>query len=395
MKRLFLCLVMSILVFSLILVGCAQTAPSPVPAPAPAQAPAPAPAPAPAAAPATGATPKPAPAAAPAQPIRLKFSNAIPTTDVYNKEIYPAWIKEIQTKTAAIGKPVEITLFGGGVLGKSDAQYPLVVSGVTDIAMYGREYWPGRFGLCEIMELPFMFESAAHASVVEWDLAQKYPEYLKEYSEAKLLWFQSTAPTQFQSRVKQIKAPQDLKGMKVLGKGTPVNSSLQLMGATPVAIIMPETYSALERGMLDTGIMEWQAVVAFRWTEVTKHRTQLPRGFFVNRLAVSMNWNSFNSLPKEVQKIFEETSGRYMTQLSGEGYDKANIAALKIIQEYDKKVGNPEIYNISAEELQTWKKTVAPVYDKWVADMTAKGYPAKAMFDDLIRLTDQLAKSGK
>lgn len=397
MKTGFLILLMAFVVAALILAGCAQQAPAPSPAPAPKPAPAstPASSPVPVSTPTQAAAPKPSSPAVAAQPIKLKFSDSVPLQDVFNKDIYPAWIKDIATKTAAIGKPVEITLMGGGVLGKSDAQYNLVMTGVADIAMYGLEHYGSRFPLNELIEMPFMFQTSANAALVQWEMAHKYPEFLKEFSEAKLLWFQPTAPTHFQMRGKMIKTPADLKGLKVLGKSTPTNKSLELMGATPVTVMMGETYQSLERGMVDGGVIEWQAVVAFKWMEVTKYRSQLPKGLFVNRLAVSMNNSTWNSLPPEVQKIITETTGRAMTQFSGDGYDKANNACLKVIQDFDKKAGNPELYNIPDEELQNWKKVVTSVYDKWIADMTAKGYPAKAMFDDAVKFADQYAKAGK
>ena len=105
-----------------------------------------------------------------------------------------------------------------------------------------------------------------------------------------------------------------------------------------------------------------------------------------------MNWDAWNSLPPDVQKIFEELSGSYMTNLTGEAVDKADISCRAGIEEYDKKVGNPEHYIVPEDEFQRWAEAVNPVYDMWIKRMEAKGLPGKAFLEDARRLAEKYSK---
>ena len=64
-------------------------------------------------------------------------------------------------------------------------------------------------------------------------------------------------------------------------------------------------------------------------------------------------------------------------------FDRANNANLLVLQEYDKKKGNPEIYWLPDDERQKWVQAVTPIWDEWVQDMEGKGLPGKAASEDL------------
>ncbi len=59
----------------------------------------------------------PTPAAAPAKPIKLKFSFAAPTRDLFYTDGFALWAEQLEQRTTAIGKPVEIVFYGGAALG--------------------------------------------------------------------------------------------------------------------------------------------------------------------------------------------------------------------------------------------------------------------------------------
>jgi len=59
--------------------------------------------------------------------------------------------------------------------------------------------------LSEVMDLPLLFSSSAHAGLVAEELFQTRPEIQKEFSEAKVIGFHPTAPSQINSREKQIR----------------------------------------------------------------------------------------------------------------------------------------------------------------------------------------------
>ena len=169
--------------------------------------------------------------------------------------------------------------------------------------------------------------------------------------------------------------------------------TVKALGGVPVSIPTPEQYIALEKGLLDVQVVNWEAMLSFKTFEVTKYRTVLPRGFISAFLGTGMNWDSWNSLPPDVQAVFEEVTGGYMTTFCGENFDAALEDCRPIIIEHDQKVGNPEVYNMPDDEFQRWLDAVAPVREQWVTRMEDMGYSnARAVLEDALSLVEKYSK---
>jgi len=94
-------LAITVMIIGLVVIGCSKPAQTPTPAPAP----------------------SPAPAPGPAEPIKLKLAHSVPPMSATHTAIIVPWTKMIEERTAAIGKPVQFTLFPGGALAKIPEQY--------------------------------------------------------------------------------------------------------------------------------------------------------------------------------------------------------------------------------------------------------------------------------
>jgi len=119
---------------------------------------------------------------------------------------------------------------------------------------------------------------------------------------------------------KPVKRPQDLKGIKLRGGGVCYDPLFKALGATPVQIPPPETYNALERGIIEGFGWPMQGVSDFGWVEVTKYCIEHPFYEHNNGLML-MNLDKWNSLPKDLQnKVMRETRA---WESDMEGYHKA------------------------------------------------------------------------
>ena len=184
-----------------------------------------------------------------------------------------------------------------------------------------------------------------------------------------------------------------MKGLKAMVRGGLDTQTMEALGTVPVPLPMPEVYLALERGTIDMATLNWEGSVAFKWFEVTKYRTELPIGLNASCLITAMNLDTWNSLPPDVQAIFTELSGVYLSKLLGQGMDKVQPVLVKnVIKKYDAKVGNPDFYYMPEDEFQRWVEAVTPIYEKWITDMEAKGLPGRAIFEDVQRLAKKYNK---
>ncbi len=368
MKRFFLLTLTVLLTGALVFTGCSQTASAP---------------------PLKTQTQPQATVTSPAttKTIELKFSSTSPPPPTSSLSIiHTNWAKLIEERTAAIGKPVKITFYWAEALAKMTDQYNLLLSGFADIvAPWGPQHFPGRMPGLEVLQLPCLFPSSEIASQASWQLIQKRPELQKETSEAKLLYFHSSPTAGISMRSKQIKTLDDVKGMKIAVRAGVTSETVTALGGVPVGIGVPDTYAALQSGVLDGGIINWEAQDSRKWYEVTKYRTGTPVCLFTDPLVISISWSTWNKLPTEVQKIFESTDvyGVTGSQKAGKDFDEYGMKALEKIKAYDQKTGNPEVYTVSKDDFQRWTAAVTPLYNAWIKNVAAKGVPGQAIFDDL------------
>jgi len=323
--------------------------------------------------------------------IKLRWSHGLPPMTVFHREVFVPWAEELKERTTAIGKPVEVSFFPAATLAKLFDQYDLLLKGGADIvSMWGPQHFPGRMPLAEILNLPFLFPSATAAGLTSFELYETTPELQEQYSEAKLLAFQPPAPYQFVSRTKEIKKLEDFKGLKVMARGGTDSETIKLLGAVPVTLQMPEVYQSLEKGIVDVGPLNWEGIANFKWYEVTKYRTQMPKGLMTSTLTISMNWDTWNSLPPDVQEIIDEMTGRGLTEKCGTVMDNADTSLYEAkIKPYDEEVGNPGRYMMPDDEFQRWLEAVDSIYKEKIEELESKGFPGKATFEKLQQLAEK------
>lgn len=103
---------------------------------------------------------------------------------------------------------------------------------------------------------------------------------------------------------KPMKDLADLKGRKVRTFGPSLPDLMSAIGASPVSLAYAETYSALERGVVDCGITGSGSGNAAKWFEVTSHQYTLPLSWSTAAYFVNLAW--WNKLAPDVRKFLED-----------------------------------------------------------------------------------------
>ena len=368
MKKVFLVTLAVILVSGLILSGCAQPAPAPAPVPAPAP--------------------------SPAEPIKIRWVLPVPPMAIFNGGMLIPWSEMIHERTAAIGKPVELVFFYGESLTKADEELTALLAGVMDgCSMLNVEQFVPGGGIVGVMHMPLLFNNTMTTAQTVMEMYEKYPEFQDFYSDIKLMWFQPTGPANVVvSTKKPIKTLEDFKGLRTWAEGRYGVELADALGSVAVDIPIIDVYISLERGGLDYVAKDWEALMAFKWFEITKYRSEMPRGFQSGSLVSGMNWDSWNKLPPDVQAIFEELNGRFMTEFIATNFDNAAAGLRGVITGIDGEKGNPPVHQVPQDEFQRWVEAAQPVYDSWLADMEADGLPGRAVFEDVCQLADKYAQ---
>lgn len=112
-------------------------------------------------------------------------------------------------------------------------------------------------------------------------------------------------PAQIMFCRKAMKDLGDLKGRKVRTFGPTLNDLMAAIGATPVSLAYAETYTALERGVVDCAITGSGSGNAAKWYEVTTHQYTLPLSWAVSGYFANLAW--WNKLAPDARKFLEDT----------------------------------------------------------------------------------------
>jgi len=323
--------------------------------------------------------------AASSKPIRLVYSDFRTGEAFTVKGMVVPWAKDIETKTNG---RVKIEMYPNGTLGAAEDHYDMVVHGVCDIAGPMIEYTPGRFPIFEINKLPMLFPSAEVAGAVLNEIAQKYCVGT-ELKDVKVLWVESTTPLQLQLKKRPVQTMEDLKNLKINCEGRIVAQTLKALGAVPVNMATPEIYSSLERGVIDGTVFGWEGTIAFKIQDVTKYRTECD--LCVMAWPIIMNLAKWNSLPADIQKVFEDLSGTKRARMAGAAFDATDKYIKQAIMGIDAKVGNPKPTVLSDDERARWLETVKPIWYQWAKEKDAEGLHGTKVLEETIQLIERYA----
>ena len=313
--------------------------------------------------------------------IVLSFNHLFPQVAWVNTDVVVPWKNMVEKKTNG---RVKVNIYPGCALAKPGNMYDAVKAGTIDICLDPGPYYIGRFPMSEATQLPFLGAHSAWAASRAWmDLYEKFLQVKNEYSDVHILWLFSMGPAQIFSR-KPIRTMQDMDGLIVRAPGR-MGDFVKALGGSPVSMPAPHCYLALSKGTVDATIFPAEAIKTWKLYEVTKYMTI--GDFLVQWWWVGMNKNRYNSLPKDIQKIIDECSGSVGANLVGKAWNAADKAAFEL----GKEKGMKPIY-LTPKETKIWEQKCAPITEKWIMDMKAKGYPAKEFIDEAKRLIKKYNK---
>ncbi len=374
MKRLLPILVAILLVGSLLLVACSQTAsttPSTSAAPPKTTAapPATSAAPTTSSAPATSKPPatSSAPATttgAPAKTYKFTYNNFFPPTH-NNSILAEMWIAEIQKRTNGA---VQFSYLPGASLTASDKVYDGVVSGISDIGFSVVAYTPGRFPATELLDLPQGYPSGYVSTMVSNDFYNQFKP--AEFNDVHVFYFYNTGPQVVFTTKKAVNKLEDLKGLVLRSTGVGASIATAL-GATGYAAAQDQAYELMSKGVIDGSIAPREVLLGWKQAEVVKYVTECYAIGSASNMYIVMNKDKWNSLTPDIQKIFTDVSQQwveYHAKVSS-AYDQGGI-------DYFKAQPNRQEINLSADESARWVAAVQPLLSKSIADIKAKGLPA-------------------
>jgi TRAP-type C4-dicarboxylate transport system substrate-binding protein len=223
-----------------------------------------------------------------------------------------------------------------------------------------------------LTELPGTAENADDGTRKLWRHFDKF--LAREFTAAKVLMLWNSDNAGIMSRERPVRKLEDMKGLKVRAPSAAQSAQISAMGATPISMPVTQIYNSLERGVIDASMIPASAGLDFKLIEVAKYFTYnapLGRSPFL----VSMNRKRYESLPADLRKIIDDTTGLQLSLKGASTYDRQNTAALEAIR----KDSNKELILLSAEEKRRWLANFGPMIRAQAEAADKAGLPGSGL----------------
>jgi TRAP-type transport system periplasmic protein len=331
----------------------------------------------PAPAPSTPQTPSTPSAPATEEPIELTYATPWAEPNAYAVAAQE-WINKIESD--ANGR-VKITPYWGGTLINPMEAFSQLSEGVFDIGWCCIGYTATGFEL-STNYMPFYYGVSDRdlRRKIDTEVRAKFPELNEEYSEWKILETVSGNNNQLIS-IKPVRTVADIKGMAMKGGGPDIEV-IKKLGGEGARVSMGEVYISLQKGILDGSFVPWEAVGTFKFYEVADYVTLLdvsyspyPQNF--------MNMDVWNSLPADVQKIFDDNID-YWNNAEDEAFRKANEAGLAAAED-----AGMEMITLSDEESAKFFGTYNEVCSEIATMLDGKGYHGTDILNEVTALAEK------
>jgi len=299
------------------------------------------------------------------------FGNPRPGTTVMDKMI------EIVSAETNGGFTIKIAY--GETLAPSKEIIDGIKIGAFEGGFWTPPFAPGKQPSTSIFTLPFLpvgnFENATRIA----DVYYRHPAVKKDFDAWSATYH---APIMIPSYefIGRGEAPvtlADWKGKRVRALGGQ-GQAMAKLGAVATTVTSPEVYGAMEKGVIDAAALPYYAFVSYKLQEIARWYTKdFGLGYVISNVALSTA--ALDKLPPQYKKVLVDAVAPSLA------------AHNKALREDDEKSiaqfkarGLKEIVISPAMQAELVKIGGQPVWDEWVKDITAKGYPGQELLDVIL-----------
>jgi TRAP-type C4-dicarboxylate transport system substrate-binding protein len=319
-------------------------------------------------------------AASPGQPIQLTYATIWPAMHPYAVGDQ-RWIDYIEKETKGA---VKIKPYYGGTLISPRESMLEATSGVADIVCINVVYEKSGVDLTKAQTAFYQGAPDFQTKLkIFWVLWNKFPELRNEFKNMKILGVSAVTSLRLMSKA-PINSLADFKGVRMKA---PVETLavLKHYGAEGVVIPTPEAAEQLQKGIIKAAFSTAESYKAARLAEVVKYDINLTTimGPFPEK---AMSLKSWDKLPKDIQKIFEQ-SGDKWTMFQLEEVEKTAQAGL----EFAKQSGITFL-EMPSKDIQAFNAVFDEEAMKSAQALDAKGLPGTKMFQEAKQIIKESQK---
>ena len=299
-----------------------------------------------------------------AAPITIKFAHGMPPDE--EEALHRGVVifkKMVEQKTAG---RVKVDIYPASQLGKEREQFEGVKLGTIEMCMIAEGPMAGFIPEIMVVGIPYLYANEITAwRPLDGSFGKALFEEMRKKTGVRALGIGENGFRNFTNKVRPIKSPDDMKGLKIRTMENPAHMAMvKALGAGATPIAWGEVYMALQQGVVDGQENPVSVIEAMKFNEVQKYLTL--DGHVYSILPILINDKFFMSLPPDIQKIIVDIAKTVTTVQRGQNVKKV-YDGVKSLQ--DKGM---EVYSPTDKELQMFRdrsqKPVLEFLDKTFAD---------------------------
>ncbi len=308
-----------------------------------------------------------------ADTVKMTYANFFPPVHVQS-QLAESWCREVEKRTNGA---VKIDYYPGGTLTKAPQIYESVAIGIADIGMTCLAYTRGRFPLMGAVDLPMGYPNGVVATKVANAVMEEFKP--KELSDTQVMFLHAHGPGYIHTNKKPVRTLADMKNLKIRSTGMSTYL-VNALGGTPVGQSMQETYTSLQKGIVDGSTHPIESNKGWKLGEVLDYCVAENSVGYTTVMIVTMNKSKWDALSPEIQKSISEINTEWAIK-HGKAWDEIDEEGKKFFIEK----GN-EIITLDPQESAKWKEAVRPAITSYAEELNKKGFKGS-------ELTDFIAKA--
>ncbi len=230
---------------------------------------------------------------------------SISTTQTSHQGIaIDTFAKEVEKRTQGRYK---IQTFYNGALGGERESIEAVQLGTQELAYSSTGPVPNFVPETKILDVPFLFRDKAHArAVLDGPIGDELLKKFEPKGFKALAWAENGFRHMTNSK-RDVKAPEDLKGLKMRTMENPVHiTAYKALGIITTPMAFPEVFTALQQGTVDGQENPLSVIISAKFDQVQKHLSLT--GHVYSPAIFVMNKAAFDKLSDADRQAFIEAA---------------------------------------------------------------------------------------
>jgi TRAP-type transport system periplasmic protein len=279
---------------------------------------------------------------------------------------------------------LKVELYPAGQLGNANQVMEGLRLGSIEMGVVHDGGIPSAFKPFQIFGIPYLFTDQAMAwEVLDGPFGQEFAEAMRKQTGVRLLGYADNGIRNFTNSKRPIKAPEDMKGMKIRVQPSPVFLRLvESLGASPSAIDWAELPAALAQGTVEG---QENGVTNILAASLYQHQKHITLGGHVYSLhAYLISDRFFSRLTPQEQLVV--TRGADIAKWIHRGMTSAqDTNAEPILKQH-----GMEVTTLTPQQVDAFRKLAQPPVREYVEKEVGKEWVAK-----LFAAIDQYNQQGK